>query len=75
MCCSFTGSKIPSGYIYDTVGIDIKSNLDLRNTSSCRRDTIQTELSEGLVVSRELTLTLYNVDIYSSLVISCSEKI
>ena len=67
----FACSQILSGYVYDTVGIDIESNLDLRNTSSCRRDTIQTELSEGLVVSCELTLTLYNVDIYSCLVISC----
>ena len=70
----FACSQVLSGYVYNTVGIDIESNLDLRNTSSCRRDTIQTELSEGLVVSRELTLTLYNVDIYSSLVISCSGK-
>ena len=65
------GTQILCGYIYDTVGIDIEGNLNLRNTSSCRRDTIQTELAEGLVVSCELTLTLYYVDIYGGLVISC----
>ena len=41
----FSGSKILCGYIYDTVGIDIKCNFDLRNTTTCWRDTIQTELS------------------------------
>ena len=54
----FTCSKILSRYIYNTVGIDIKCNLDLRNTTTCWRDSIQTELSKGLVVFRELTLTL-----------------
>ena len=47
----FAGAKILSGYIYDTVGIDIEGNLDLRNTSSCRWDTVQTELAKGLVIS------------------------
>ena len=68
----FACTQILSGYVYDTVGIDIESNLDLRNTSSCWRDTIQTELAKRLVVSRELSLTLYNMDIYCSLVICCS---
>ena len=71
MCCSFACSQILCGYIYDTVCIDIECNLNLRNTSSCRKDTIQTELAKGLVVSCKLSLTLYNVDIYSGLVISC----
>ena len=68
----FSCSQILSGYIYDTVCIDIEGNLDLRNASSCRRNTIQTELSKGLVVSCELSLTLYNMDINGCLVISCS---
>ena len=57
----FSGTQILSGYIYDTVCINIKGNLDLRNSTSCRRDSIQTELAEGFVVFRELTLTLYFV--------------
>ena len=67
----FSCSQVFCRYIYDTVGIDIKGNLDLRNASSCWRDSIQTELAEGFVIFRELTLTLYNVDIYCSLVICC----
>ena len=67
----FSGTQILSGYIYDTVCINIKGNLDLRNSTSCRRDSIQTELAEGFVIFRELSLTLYYVDVYSGLVISC----
>ena len=67
----FACSQILCRYIYNTVGIDIKCNLDLRNTTTCWRDTIQTELSKGLVISCKLSLTLYNVDVYSCLVICC----
>ena len=67
----FSCSQVFCRYIYDTVGIDIKGNLDLRNATSCRRDSIQTELSKGFVVFRELTLTLYNVDVYSGLIVCC----
>ncbi len=51
--------------------IDIERNLDLRNTSSCWRESIQTELAKGLVVLCELSLTLYDVDVYSGLVVCC----
>ena len=42
----FAGTKILSGYIYNTVGIDIECNFNLRNTSSCWRYTIKSELSK-----------------------------
>ena len=72
----FSCAQILGRYIYDTVGIDIKSNLDLRYTTSCRRDTIQSELAKGFIIFGELTLTLYNVDIYGRLVISsCGEDL
>ena len=68
------GSQILCGYIYDTVGIDIEGYLDLRNASSCRRDSIQTELSQSLIVSCKLTLTLYHMNIYCSLVVSSGRE-
>ena len=67
----FSCSEILCGYVYDTVGIDIKGNLDLRDSSGCRSDAVKSELSEGLVVSCELSFTLYDIDINCSLVISC----
>ena len=67
----FACSLIHSGYVYDAVGVDIKGNLDLRNASSGRKDAVQTELAQSLIVSCKLSLTLYNVDINGSLVIGC----
>ena len=70
----FTCTKVFCRYIYDTVCINIEGNLNLRNTSSCRKNAIQTEGSQCLVVLCELSLALYNVDINSGLVISCGRE-
>ena len=67
----FSCSQILSRYIYNTVCINIESNLNLRNASSCRRNSVQTELSQSLVVSCELSLALYDMNVYGSLVICC----
>ena len=67
----FACAEVLSGYIYDTVCVDIESNLDLRYAAHCGRDSVQSELAEGLVVSRELSLTLKDVDVNSGLVVSC----
>ena len=63
------GAKILCGNGHDTVGIDIKRNLDLRDTSLCRRNTVELESAERLVVLCELTLALQDVDINGRLVI------
>ena len=68
-----SGSQILRGYIYNTVGIDVEGNLNLRNASSCRKNAVQTELAQRLVIPCKLTLALYYVDIYGSLVI-CSRR-
>ena len=64
------GAEILGGYIDDTVCIDIKCYLNLRNASSCRRNPIQTELAEGLVVPCKLALTLQDVNVNCGLVVS-----
>ena len=68
----FSCSKVLCRYIYNTIGINVKGNLNLRNASSCWRDPIQTELSKGLVIPCKLTLALYHMDIHGSLVVSSS---
>ena len=45
------GSQILGGNIDDTIGVDIEGNLDLRYSTGSRRDSVQSELAEGLVVS------------------------
>ena len=46
----------------DRIGIDVEGDLNLRNTSVCRRDAHKLEVSEHLVVSDKFTLTLVNLD-------------
>ena len=70
----FSGSQILCRYIYNTVSVDIEGYLDLRDTSSCWRNSIQTELSKSLVISCKLTLTLYHMDINSSLIVSSGRE-
>ena len=70
----FSCSQILCRYIYNTVGINIKGNLNLRNASSCGRNTIQTELAKALIVPCKLTLTLYYMDINCCLIICCSRE-
>ena len=65
-----TGTQILGGYIYDTVGIDIKGNLDLRDASGCGSNTVQSELSQRFVISGKLSLTLYHIDIHRALIVS-----
>ena len=62
-------AQIFRGHIYDTVCVDVKCHLNLRNTTSCWRDSIESELSKRLVILCKLALALYDIDIYSRLVI------
>ncbi len=71
-----TRSQIFRGNVHDTVSIDIEGNFDLRHTAHCRRDTVQSELAEGLVVFRKLSLTLHHVDVNRCLVVCrCGEDL
>ena len=63
------GAQILGGYVHNAVGVNVKGNLDLRDSSSRRRNSIQTELAQGLVVSGELALALYHVNINSGLIV------
>ena len=74
MCCSL---PVPRS-LADTFTIPFASISKVTSICGtprhCRRDTIQTELSKGLVVLCKLSLTLQNVDINGCLVISCSRE-
>ena len=69
-----SGTLILSGNIYDTVCIDIEGNFNLWNTALCGKNAVQSELTEALIVSCKLSLTLYYIDIYGSLVVRCSRE-
>jgi len=55
--------------VHDTVGINVESDLDLRDTARCHWDTGEVEVSKLLVVFGELTLTLQHDDSDLGLVI------
>ena len=59
-------------YVYDTVGIDIECNFDLRDTTWSWRDTGQLEPSQSCIVSSHFSFTLHYMDVYSSLVVCSS---
>ena len=43
-------SLVGSGDLHDTVGIDLESDFDLRNTTRRRRDTSELEFAEQVIV-------------------------
>jgi hypothetical protein len=56
----------------DTVGINVKGNFDLGDTTGCRRETDELEVSEEFVVLDEFSFTLEDFDFDSSLAVGGS---
>jgi len=67
---SLSGGLIGGGDVEDTIGINLKSDLNLRSTTGCGRDSDKVELSELMVISGHLTLTLENLNFDAWLVIN-----
>lgn len=57
-----SGSLLESRDVQDTVGVDVKGDLDLRNTSRSGGDTRKVELSEQVAVLGPGTLSLEDLD-------------
>ena len=58
--------------VHDTVSIDVKSDLDLRNTTGSHGNTLKIEVTKLFVILGELALTLKDGDANLSLVVSGS---
>ena len=65
------GPLVASGYVDDTIGIDVEGHLDLRHTTLGREDAVEIKLPEGLIVLRHRTLTLEHMDLHRGLVVRC----
>ena len=63
---------VSSGNVEDTVGIDVESDLNLRNTSRSRRNTRKFELSEQVVVLGTSTFSLEDLNEDTRLVVGVS---
>jgi len=58
----------------DTIGIDIKADLNLGHTSWRRQDAIEHKLPQGSVISRHRSLPLEDVNLDTGLTISGSAE-
>ena len=65
----FAGAKVFRGDVDDTVRVDVEGDFDLRGAAACGKDAVEVEDAEGLVVFREFTLALKDVDFDGSLVV------
>ena len=65
------GTQILGRYMYDTIGVNIKGNFNLRNSTRSRWDIGQAETAQGLVAGSHFALALQNMNLNSRLVISC----
>jgi hypothetical protein len=63
-------SLVGSRYLHDTVRVNLKSDLDLWNTSGCWWDAGQLKLAEKVVVLSQRAFTLVDLDQDGGLVIS-----
>ena len=62
--------------VQDTVGVQLKDDLNLRYATGSRRDTVEFELAEEVVVLGQGTLTLIYLDEDGGLVVGgCGEAV
>lgn len=67
--------KEPTEKTYqDTVGVNVESDLNLRNTTRCRWDTRKFKLAEQVVVLCSGTFTLVNLDEHTRLVVGVGRE-
>src|SRR5205814_2197038 len=57
------------GHVQNSVGVDVEGHLDLGHPAGCGRNSGELEFPDGLVVRRELALTLEDVDLNRRLVV------
>ena len=57
------GRPVLGLHVEDAVGIDVEGDLDLRHATRGRRDPVEDEPPERLVVRREVALALEDVDL------------
>ena len=54
---------------HDTICINVKGNLNLRNATACGRNPIKTELTKRQVITSKLVFALKNVDVHLRLIV------
>jgi hypothetical protein len=65
-------SLVGGGHLHDTVGVNLKGDLNLRDTTGRGRNTSELEFAEKVVVFGQRTFTLIDLDEDSGLVVGGS---
>lgn len=63
------GGSVLGGNVHNSIRVDVKGDLDLRNTSGHGRQAGELEVTQKLVVSDELSFTLVDLDLNSGLTV------
>ena len=56
-------------YVQDAVGVDVERHFDLRHAARCGGDAVEVEAADRLVVARQRTFALADVDLHRRLVV------
>ena len=70
----FVGSLVLCTDVHDTIGINIKGDFDLGNTTGCGRKTEELEVAKHFVVFHKFTFTLEDFDFDGCLTIRSGGK-
>ena len=72
--CSLPVPKIFRRYVQNAVRVDVECHFDLRNAARRRRNSIEMECAEILVVARKRSLALQHFDFHARLIVAVSRK-
>ena len=64
------GAEVLGGDVQDAVGVDVEGDFDLRRAARRRRDAVEAEGAEGLVVAGHRALALEDDDLDGGLVVA-----
>merc|ERR1719262_196963 len=70
----FAGRFVHGRNIQDTIGVNVKSDFDLGNTTRCWWNTSQVKLAKKMVISGHGTLTFIDLNGDSRLVVRVSSE-
>ena len=70
----FTGSKILSRDVHDSVGVDVEGDFDLRNSSWRWRNPSEFEHAQALVVRGHFALALEDQNLHAWLIVISSSE-
>ena len=68
------GAEVLGGDVEDAVGVDVEGDLDLRGAARGRRDAVEAEVAEQLVVAGHRALALEDLDVDGGLAVGIGRE-